>query len=526
MSEKQYSYLPNSYTIKFFKLSNEEKQHSFQPLLIINNLKNKKSKNSNSKKQKTIENNSKNKSKANENEIFDKKNYLIIEKRKKAINAYLNNKKNENSKLNKGKRELSVKYLNNLKDNHSSSTISKKFPDNRKRIYHSFQASKLKKKSNIISKIKKDESNKNKKLNHCSTHNQFNIQINEEKKEEKEKDKEEKEEKKKEEKKEDEKKEEEKKEETKNNIIVIDNKSNDKSNILMPEKNNGIIKNSVILKSNSENKIIVDKDKCKTSDKKKKKKNKSFIKDISMKDNCFNNENNNKDNKAKNVNNIKVFKASLININKNNYKNSNTNSNKIIGQDNNNSHIKTINEDKNKENSEVKIFKPNMNIFKGTKFVFLNKGLMFPIEQSNSYNEIKINNQCNNNINNININNNKNYIFENININYDNKDNKQYNSEVVIENKNENKDEKEYENENYYNEQNNNIVSNNRPLNIQDINKNGINSEMSQFTFKKEEKLKETNNNDNNTIQCSSLITEKRRNELKKFINFSNKFTH
>ena len=65
-------------------------------------------------------------------------------------------------------------------------------------------------------------------------------------------------------------------------------------------------------------------------------------------------------------------------------------------------------------------------------------------------------------------------------------------------------------------------------MNIQDINKNGLNSEMSQFTFKKEEKLKETNNNNNNNnvIQNSSLITEKRRNELKKFINFSNKFTH
>jgi hypothetical protein len=62
-------------------------------------------------------------------------------------------------------------------------------------------------------------------------------------------------------------------------------------------------------------------------------------------------------------------------------------------------------------------------------------------------------------------------------------------------------------------------------LNIQDINKNGLTSEMSQFTFKKEEKLKETNNN-NNVVQNSTLITEKRRNELKKFINFSNKFTH
>ena len=408
MSEKQYSYLPNSYTIKFFKLSNEEKQHSFQPLLILNNLKNKKSKNSHSKKQKKLENNSKNKSQANENQIFDKQNYLIIEKRKKAINAYLNNKKNENSKLNKEKRDLSVKYLNKIKDNFSSSTLSKKFPDNRKRIYHSFQASKLKKKSNIISKIKKDENNKNKKLNHCNTHNQFNIKINKEKEK-----KEEKEEKGKEE-----------KEEEKSNINTNDNKSNDKSNIKIQEQNNSLIKNSVILKSNSENKIIVDKDKCKTTDKKKNKKNKSFIKDISMKDNCFNIENNNKenkDNKAKNINNIKVFKASLIK--QNNYKNSNTNSNtssnNVIREDNNNNYIKTIKEEKNKENNEnneIKIFKPNMNIFKGTKFVFLNKGLMFPIEQNNNYKEIKINNQCNNNINNININNNKNYIFENINI--------------------------------------------------------------------------------------------------------------
>ena len=46
----EYLALKSQYDLKKMELSNEEKQHSFQPLLIINNLKNKKSKNSNSKK--------------------------------------------------------------------------------------------------------------------------------------------------------------------------------------------------------------------------------------------------------------------------------------------------------------------------------------------------------------------------------------------------------------------------------------------------------------------------------------------
>lgn len=42
MNEKKYSYLPNSYTIKFFKDSNKEQQQTFKPLLLINNIMKKK----------------------------------------------------------------------------------------------------------------------------------------------------------------------------------------------------------------------------------------------------------------------------------------------------------------------------------------------------------------------------------------------------------------------------------------------------------------------------------------------------
>ena len=448
MTDKKYSYLPNSYTIKFFKLSNEEKQRSFKPLLLINNLKDKKHQfDTNPKEVSKLDKNSKNKSFFKEKALFSKKNNLIIEKRKKAINAYLDSKKKDSIKKNNKKHDLSVKYIQKKNVNYSSSSISKSISHNKNSIYHSFQHSKLRKKSNIISKIKNNEINNNKakkKLNYSKTQNEFKVLKKDNK--------------------------------NKSYNIINNNIENNNNNI---EKK--VSKNNFILKSNSENKINNSKVPYKTTDKKKSKIIKIFKKDVSMKDNCFNNENRNKDN------NIKVYKFSTM-------KKNNENDNKT----------------QNKENSEQKVFTPNMNIFKDTKFITNSKNLKFQTEKNTIPEEPKINNQ-----NNIIINNNTNYIVENINNN--NYDNKDYNS---LNNKN-------YENTNdkinvIINEDNNFVnshITNKRPLNIPDINKTALNSELSQFTFKKDEQFIQNN-------QAPDLITEKRRNELKKLINFSNKFSY
>ena len=162
MIENKYSYLPNSYTIKFFKPSKENQQKSFKPLLIINNLNSKNYNNVAIKKQtKKIEIPKKNKSNLTENQIYNRKNNSLIQKRKKAINQYLNNKKKSSIKTKEDKKKI---FINKINENNSSSSISKKIPHSKMRINYSFQELKNKKKSNIISQIKNSENN-NKKLN-------------------------------------------------------------------------------------------------------------------------------------------------------------------------------------------------------------------------------------------------------------------------------------------------------------------------------------------------------------------------
>ena len=174
-----------------------------------------------------------------------------------------------------------------------------------------------------------------------------------------------------------------------------------------------------------------------------------------MKDNCFDIDNSHKDNK------IKVIKLSLIN------------------------EKKIENNKENKENKEIRGFKPNMNIFKDIKY---NKDLKFFTDKNWKTNKV------------INLNN-KTYNMEKIN-----HIGKRNNSEI-----NKNSENKINYKENQINkyEYNN---SNNHPI---ESYKNP-NSELSLFTFKKEEMYIDNKN--------SSLLAEKRKNELKKLINFTNKF--
>lgn len=407
MSEKKYSYLPNSYTIKFFKLSNEN-QKSFKPLLIINNLKTKENQLDSSSNKKNKQQN--NKTKLIEKPIYNKKNYLLIQKRKKAIDIYLNNKKNSSIKKN----QENNKYINSNKvsENHSLSSL-KKIPHQPWRINHSFQDLKIKKKTNIISQIKNNEKdNTNKKKKYCKTDKESNsaTKIN--------------------------------KENYNSNNNTIDKNEENKNNTT----------NSVVIESKLENKIIVKENKYKTTEKNKNKSNNIFKKDISMKDNCFDIDNSHKDN------NIKVIKLSLINEKK---------------------------IENNKENKEIRAFKPNMNIFKDIKY---NKDLKFFTDKNWKTNKV------------INLNN-KTYNMEKIN-----HIGKRNNSEI-----NKNSENKINYKENQINkyEYNN---SNNHPI---ESYKNPY-SELSLFTFKKEEMYIDNKN--------SSLLAEKRKNELKKLINFTNKF--
>lgn len=448
MSEKKYSYLPNKYTIKFFKLSNEGQQKSFKPLLITDNLNHRvNDADKNDKEYKKIKF-FKNKSQYIEIPLYSKNNYLLIQKRKKAINAYLNTKKN-NICL-KGDKQKK-KYINNNHDSYSSSSFSKTFNNNQNRVYHTFQNSKTKKKkSNIISQIKnKENENDNKikkKLNYCKTDKDFHPLIKEEK-------------------------------------ISIHNNSFEKN-----VENKIITKNSVIIKkSNSENKINFIPKKCKSTEQKNKT-IKNYVKDISMKDNCFNIDNFNKNNN----NNIKVYKASLLGDNKNLNKNLNKND--------------TV------ENKKERMFKPNMDIFKNTKINIYNKNIKFLTEKNiNNNHEQKLNNHRSD----ININNNNN-IIKNIN-------NNNYYNEIMYSsgfNKNNENNKNDYNNNNYIaknNSSSKSYISNNRPLNIPEIYKSSLNPELSQFTFKKQEILKDNN-------QSTTLLIEKRKNELKKLINFTNKF--
>ena len=140
MNEKKYSYLPNSYTLKFFKELEEKQQKSFKPLIIINNIKTKKDNihNNIQKKVKKQENNYKNIKKFTEKSLSSKKRFKLIEKRKKAIDIYLSTKKNTILV------EESKKYIsnNNKCENSSLSSLSKNIPYNPKRKNHSFQNSK------------------------------------------------------------------------------------------------------------------------------------------------------------------------------------------------------------------------------------------------------------------------------------------------------------------------------------------------------------------------------------------------
>ena len=447
MSEQKYSYLPNSYTIKFFKLSKEQ-QNSFKPLLIINNIKTKKNQyDSNSKNKNKKQNKHKFKSKLLEKSLYNKKDYILMQKRKKAIDIYLNNKKNSSIKQNEEK----DKYTYKNSENHSLSSKSK-IPINPRRINHSFQELKLKKKTNIISQIKNNENELNhskKKLHYCKTDKESNSKNKKE-------------------------------------------SNNSNKNMNKIDKNEEDIKNtinSVVFKNNLENKINIKEQRYKTTDKSKNKSNKLFKKDISMKDNCFDIDNIHKEN------NIKVIKSSLINENKiENNKEKENNQNK---ENKENKEIENENKEKEKENQENKeiLFKPNFDIFKNTKY---SKDFKFLTDKNWKINKV------------INLNNN-NYIIEKINHNTDIVNNKRNNSEIKnneikIALKDNNQNIKDNNDCKHYN-------TNNRPLNCPEIYKN---SEISQFTFKKEE----ININNNST----SLLAEKRRNELKKLINFTNKF--
>ena len=431
MNEKKYSYLPNSYTIKFFKESEEKQQKSFKPLIIINNIKNKKEKiRNNNKKLKKPENYYKNKNRFTEKPLSQKKKLKLIEKRKKAIEIYLNTKKNTIIIPNKEKKKYVIN--NKMSENSSLSSFSKNISHIQKN--HSFQNSK--KKSNIISQIKNEDDNKVKKMLHyCGTEKEFNIKAK-----------------------------------TDKNVIDDNNINTKVNNIKNENSKKNITIHSIIIKSNSQKEKNTKEERCRTSDKTTKT-NKIYLKDISMKDNCFIIDNLHKEK------NIKSSKISPT------YKNENKN---------------------DTENKEIKSFKPNMNIFKNTKFNNF---------KLNSKNDIKRKEK--NKI--INLNGNKNNITENISNNkekLDNYDNKKNISYRVKGKENENKDEINHikNNINYKNS-----TTNNRPLNITDINKNPINSQLSQFTFKNEIGFKEDNQN-------TSILTEKRRKELKKLINFTNKF--
>ena len=139
-----------------------------------------------------------------------------------------------------------------------------------------------------------------------------------------------------------------------------------------------------------------------------------------------------------------------------------------------------------------------MNIFKNTK---LNNFILLTKNNVSNNNE-KVNKKIDLIINN---NNNQNYIIERINNIFE--DNK--NNQLGID--------KDYVNIKNEKDSHNNII-NYSPLNILINNKIPINKEWSQFTFKNEPIVKEDNH------ISSSNITEKRKNELKKFINFTNKF--
>ena len=443
MNEKKYSYLPNKYTIKFFETSNKEQSKFFKPLLITDNIKNWTNDSDISRKQ--IKN-SKIKKQLIDMPLYSKQNYFIIQKRKKAINAYLKSKKNSINK----KDQHNNKYINNNNDNYSSSSISKVFNNNHSRVYHSFQNSKTKKKkSNIISQIKNQENEKHNKNKKKNTYFKTDKDFYTIKKEEK-------------------------------------NSLHDSIDKNLVKKI--IPKNSVIIKSHSENKIIPKEEKYKTTEKKNKIKN-NYVKDISMKDNCFNIDNSHK------INNIKLYKASL-NINENSDNNKNEIKNEIKNDIDNKNVIK-----------EKKIFQPNMNIFKN---ITINNNKINTIntqhltEQHKKINHIP---KCNHYKSTLNINSNnygKEFIFNTIN-NKDKEDNKNNNINSIQHN---NKSSKNY-------------ITNNRPLNVPDIYKSSFNSELSQFTFKKKDIIKDNNNNNN---QSSTLIIEKRRNELNKLINFTNKF--
>lgn len=424
MNEKKYSYLPNSYTLKFFQDSNKAQQQTFKPLLLINNIMNKKRQTkSNPKKVRNTENNSKNIKNYTEKQIFIKKNNLLIEKRKKAINMYLKTKSNSNLKTNEEKQ----KYLYN--ENYSASSLSKNIPFNPQRKNHSFQNSKVKKKSNIISQIKNEENDIKikRKLQYCKTDKELNIQTKSENKE--------------------------------NNI-----NNNEKIGA-----NKKTTKNRVIVKSNSQNEIITQEERCKTTDKNINKTNKIFSKEIAIKDNGFDIDNLQKEKKINNIASIKKVELPLSDKN----------------------------EDKNKE---MLSFKPNMNIFKNTNF--------------NNFKNMsgKKDNKAKEKINKANSKKNKNYIIEKINDYKKDKKGKKNN-------KSENDKDANYKINSIEKDNNckNNNINNNRPLNMIEVNKPPINSELAQFTFKNEAFVKDNN-------QHSSIITEKRKNELKKLINFTNKF--
>ena len=247
--------------------------------------------------------------------------------------------------------------------------------------------------------------------------------------------------------------------------INIDNYEKD-------DVNKKITKNNDIRKSYSQKDIDV-REECKTTDKNSNKTNKIFTEDISTKDNCFNIDNPQKEKNKNNSNSINIIKKIELPLS-----------------------------DKNEEkNKEIMAFKPNMNIFKNTKF--------------NNFTNMsgKKDNKDKENIKNINFKNNKNYIIEKIYINKKEKEDKKNNKSENDKNYNDKFNHIEKDNTDY----NNNYINNNRPLNMVEINKHHINSELAQFTFKNEVLIKDNNQN-------SSLITKKRKNELNKLINFTNKF--
>ena len=425
MIENKYSYLPNSYTIKFFKPSKENQQKSFKPLLIINNLNSKNYNNVAIKKQtKKIEIPKKNKSNLTENQIYNRKNNSLIQKRKKAINQYLNNKKKSSIKTKEDKKKI---FISKINENNSSSSISKKIPHSKMRINYSFQELKNKKKSNIISQIKNSENN-NKKLNESKIEKEINNKI---------------------------------KDENINNEMKEKNKGNNLENKI-------IIKNSNLIINNSNNNSIKKEERNKTSEKSKNETNKIFMKELSVKNNCFLTEN-------RKDNNIKIFKLSLV---------EKTNSNG----------------DRDKQEKEIKSFQPNMNIFKNiNNFKFLTEK-----NSSKSADKIKKIKKEN-----------RKYIKEKINIDFKDEVKKRNNSmnNNGYETKSNDKSNQAVNNNKNFK----NYITYNGPKILEESIKNPINSELSQFTFKNEGLL--INNNQHN-----SLIAEKRRNELNKLINFSNKF--